>query len=402
MKNSNFQIQMQCPQCGAPVILDETQVIVQCEFCRTRNIIHTHPFPCYYMEPRQEQFNKLPVVYAPFWRFKGLEFSLGLKSPGYRIIDHSLLAVDTKGLPVSLGLRSQTQTLKFIKNGIPGSFLAPSISRNQMLKMISGSNGLKVHIGEILSLIFFPFYQDKEVLYDGLSGQILNVHPDDLVPDKKPMANPLEFTPSLCPNCGWDLLGETDSMVLYCLNCTSFWLIRNKKINKLEAKYFDSQAAADIFLPFWQMQVEFKTLKLYSYAQFMQIANLPKVPQASHESQIFYFFIPAFKITPKLFLRVGRQITAAQINTNEILKMPKTKFHPADLPLEEGFQAVFPFTKEIYANKLEITDILPLEKIKLKSYNIAYVPFRSLGNEYIQDELNISVQKNSLRFGRDL
>ena len=53
----------------------------------------------------------------------------------------------------------------------------------------------------------------------------MTIHPLNLQAHKKSPAYHLEFTPGLCPNCGWDLKGETDSLVLHCSNCMSFWLI---------------------------------------------------------------------------------------------------------------------------------------------------------------------------------
>ncbi len=70
----------------------------------------------------------------------------------------------------------------------------------------------------------------------------------------------------------------------------------------------------------------------------IKIANIPKVVKEEHEKQPLYFYVPAFKINPKLFLRIGKQITLAQIEpAQQIRKIPKIRFHPADLPLEEGF-----------------------------------------------------------------
>ena len=396
---------MQCPQCGAPVVLEETEYIIRCRFCRTSNIIHTHPYPCYYMEPRQKKYAGLQIAYVPYWRFKGLEFSLGTKQPGFRVIDHSYLAVDKSGLPVSLGLRSQTQKLKFIQKGILGSFLLPVISRKDILKQIAGDGEKKVHIGEILSLVFMPFYQDTDILYDGLSGKAIAMHPSDLQAHKKSPAYHLAFTPSLCPNCGWDLKGETDSLVLHCTNCMSFWLIHNKKLNKFKAMFYDIRQDTDMQMPFWRLQIEFKTLECSTYAHLIKIANIPKVVKEEHEKQVLYFYIPAFKINPKLFLRIGKQITLAQIEpaqARQIRKIPKNRFHPADLSLEEGFQAVLPILMGLCTQKKETWSLLAKEKLKLKSFSITYVPFRTSGSEYIQDTLGFSIPINSLKFGRQL
>lgn len=393
---------MQCPQCGAPVVLDETEYIIQCGFCRTRNIIHTHPYPCYYMTPRQEKHAGLPVIYVPYWRFKGLEFSLGIKKPGFRVIDHSYLASDLNGFPVSLGLRSQTQTLRFVPKDIPGSFLPSAISNKEILKAIAGEGDKKIHIGEILSLIYMPFYQGPDTLYDGLSGKALEMNPFDIDTDKNRPVNHIEFTPGLCPNCGWDLEGETDSLVLHCRNCTTAWLIYHKRLHKFKSTLYGAAADTDMQMPFWRLKIEFQTLDCSTYAHLIKIANIPKVILDVHEKQPLYFYIPAFKISPKLFLRIGKQTTLAQIEPAEGADLPKTSFHPVDLALEEAFQAVPPVLMDLCTNKKEIWHLLSREKLKLKSFSLVYVSFRASGSEYIQDTLGFSLQINSLKFGRRL
>ncbi len=396
----NFQIDMQCPQCGAPVVLNETEYIIQCDFCRTCNILHTHPFPCYYMEPTLKKYSSLKIAYVPYWRFKGLEFTLGKKTPGFRVIDLSYLAVKKSLLPPTLGLRSQTQKLKFLHKGITGSFLPPAISRKEILQQIGGTGDKKVHIGEILSLIFMPFYQDRDLMYDGLTGSAVAMRSSDLDANKKSPAYNLKFTPSICPNCGWDLKGETDSLVLHCNNCTSFWLISNKKLNRIKAMFFDTKS--DIHMPFWRLQIEFSKLKCSTHAHLIKIANIPTIIQKSDKQKILYFYIPAFKINPKLFLRIGKQTTLARIEPSRIENIPQGRFHPVDLPLKEGFQAVGPLLMNLCVSKKDIWNILADENPKLLSYCLVYAGFHATGSEYIQKTLGFSIQKNSLKFGRQL
>lgn len=400
MSTYNFQIDTQCPQCGAPVVLDETECIIQCRFCRTRNIIHTLPYPCYYMEVSPEKTAGSEVYYVPYWRFKGLEFSLGEKKPDFRVVDHSYIAVEISGLPVSLGLRSQTQKLKFIRKDIAGSFFAPAISREDIFKKMGAGDDKKVHIGEILSLIFMPFFLDEDTLYDGLTGKTMTLNPLDLIADKQSPAYHLKFTPSICPNCGWDLKGETDSLVLHCSNCMSSWLIHNKKLNKLKAMFYDLKPDTDMLVPFWRLEIEFKTLDCSTHAHLIKIANIPKVITKANENQTLYFYIPAFKLNPKLFLRIGRQTTLVQIEPTEIKKMPNIRFHPVNLPIEEGFQAVLPILMDLCNNKKEIWNLLAKEKLKLKRFSLTYFSFRICGSECIQDTLGFSLPINSLKFGR--
>ncbi|MCD4741010.1 MAG: hypothetical protein K8R67_00800 [Desulfobacteraceae bacterium] len=423
VRSSNFQIDIQCPQCGAPVVLEETENIIECPFCRVRSILSTQPYPCYYFEPRQEQLSDLSVVYIPYWRFKGLEFALNSTQVSYRVIDSSWLAIDREDkhdIPSSLGLRSQTQKLKFIQPDTKGLFCPPLINKKQILRRINkkysktpGVNKLKnksgnqayIHVGEIISLIYLPFYKAKHELFDGLTGKKVDALPKQLEQfsdQGKPPEYNFSFMPGLCPNCGWELSGETDSLVLICKGCFRAFLIRNKKLNQIEVQFASLQPDTDLFIPFWKLSINFSKIFCSKYSDIMRLANLPKAILEEHKIKDFHFFIPAFKVNPKLFLRLGKQVSLLQPDSTVLDKLPKGKIYPANLPLQEGLEAVPPVLMDLCKRKKELWDMLILEKIKLGKYSLVYLSFKKVGLEYVQSEFRFSLPKNSLKFGRKL
>ncbi len=412
VRSSNFQIDIQCPQCGAPVVLEETENIIECPFCRVRSILSTQPFPCYYLQPRQEKFSDVPVMYIPYWRFKGLEFTLSSDQVCYRIIDSSWVAIDRQnkeGIPSSLGLRSQTQKLKFIQPETKGSFFPPSISKKQILEHInkesSGGKGIKqahIHVGEIVSLIYLPFYKTSHELFDGLTGKKVDALPGQFSSQSELPQYNFSFMPGLCPNCGWELAGETDSLVLVCKGCFRAYLIRNKALKQIEVQFASLKSNADMLIPFWKLSIDFSKIQCSKYSDIMRLANLPKAVLEEHKTKDFYFFIPAFKVNPKLFLRLGKQASLMQPNSSFLDKLPQNEFYPADLPLQEGLEAVMPVLMHLCKKKKELMSLLLLEKIKLKSYMLVYLAFKEVGLEYVQEEFGFSIPKNSLKFGRKL
>jgi hypothetical protein len=164
----------------------------------------------------------------------------------------------------------------------------------------------------------------------------------------------------------------------------------------------DSPSPTDLQLPFWRLQVEFKALACSTPAHLIKMANLPRAITKAHERQPLHFYVPAFKISPKLFLRAGRQTTLAQPEPSRIRTVPDKKFHPVDLPLEEGFQAILPLVMDLCVRKQETWDVLEKERLKLTSANLTYIPFQTLGSEVVQETLGFSLPKNSLKFGRQL
>ena len=390
---------MRCPRCGAPVVLDETECIVQCSFCKIRHILHTDPFPCYYLEPGPDRPQPSELLYVPYWRLRGMEFRFNGPEPVCRVMDHSCPAVDRTGLPVSLGLRTQTRPLKFIRKGLEGIFTAPDISKQAALDQMSGGDGDRTYIGEILSLIFMPFYRDRSRMVDGLSGQALDIAMPDLSADKTFPAHPLSFTPCLCPDCGWDLDGRTNSLVLSCKNCTSFWLTREKKLNRLSAVFSGIESDPAFLLPFWRLQVGFSRATWSTHADLMRLANVPRQVTKDQEKQAMEIYIPAFRITPKIFLRLSKQITLSKIALGQVEKTPKTGLYPVVLSLDEGVQAVLPVLRTLVVQKKETLEILKTEKLTLTAFSLAYLSFQASGNDYVQGEAGIGFQKNALHAG---
>ena len=166
--------------------------------------------------------------------------------------------------------------------------------------------------------------------------------------------------------------------------------------------FFDAKSDIHMQMPFWQLQIKFSKLKCSTQAHLIKIANIPKITQTESKQQILYFYIPAFKINPKLFLRIGKQTTLAMIKPSLVENIPQGRFHPVDLPLEEGCQAVGPLLMNLCTSKKDIWNILAEENFKLLSYCLVYAGFHSAGSEYIQKTLGFSIQKNSLKFGRQL
>jgi len=328
-----------------------------------------------------------------------MEFSFKGSEPVCRVMDHSCPAVDKAGLPVSLGLRTQTRPLKFIRKGLEGVFMSPDITRQAALDRISGGDGDKTYIGEILSLIFMPFYRDGSRMVDGLSGQILDMAMPDFSAGKTFPAHPPAFTPCLCPDCGWDLDGRTDSLVLSCKNCTSFRLIREKTLTRISAVFSRPGPDTAVLLPFWRLRVGFSHAKWSTHADLMRLANVPRVVTRAQEEQPLSFHIPAFKMAPQLFLRLAKQMTLAGITPGRVEKIPAMEFYPANLPPEEGVQAVSPVLASMAVRKKEIQAALKTEKAALMSFSLVYLPFRASGNDYVQEETGLGLPKNALQAG---
>jgi ribosomal protein L37AE/L43A len=204
-----LRIDHQCPQCGAPAVLEESDRLYRCAFCRVLS----------YLLPRGAARYVLPhqvpagadLTYVPYWRFKGTIFTCGADGIRHRFTDESHRAVDDPAFPPSLGLRSQALRLKFVTPATAGCFLEPSGGRQQALDFFTRRQAsrqpppiyLQTQVGESLSLIYTPIYRHGQDLYDGVLNRPLARHaevtPPGIHPGNRPATTCASSRPSARP-----------------------------------------------------------------------------------------------------------------------------------------------------------------------------------------------------------
>ena len=108
---TSFIIEHQCPQCGAPAELEETDRLFECGYCRVKSYL-TVPDYFRYTLPHHAPAGK-ELIYFPYWRFKGMLFSCLKKNIDMRFLDVSHQALGSVHFPVNIGFRGQTQKLRF-------------------------------------------------------------------------------------------------------------------------------------------------------------------------------------------------------------------------------------------------------------------------------------------------
>ncbi|MGV8073591.1 MAG: hypothetical protein AB2L11_03375 [Syntrophobacteraceae bacterium] len=419
MQNSSpdqtWRIEHQCPQCGASVDLEETDRILSCSYCRTRLYISLKGHGAYYLAPPNA--SEYDLLFIPYWRFRGMVFSCEEQDIGHRIADSSLLALKLAGLPPSLGMRPQALKLKFATPETVGTFLKPQFT----LKIATPPNeedpvdlvvdsgrtlpGLfEAFIGETVSLIYSPVFMQDGVLYDAILKRPLARSPEKLT-DKLP-ADPhgvssLLFIPTLCPRCGWDLEGEKDTLILLCRNCDSAWKASGDCLEPVDFGVLPCGVENPaLCLPFWRMEVQIKGIKLQSYADLIKLANIPKAIREEWAERSLHFWVPAFKVHPLLFLRLGKLLMLSQLQGEIEESLPKSHIYPVTLSLREAAESLKVGIASLAVPKSYIIPKLSKMEIKLDAHRLIYLPFTSRGSEFIQPTLQMSINKNSLKLGR--
>ena len=221
-----------------------------------------------------------------------------------------------------MGLRSQTQKLRFVSPDSEGRFLKPSLPHSEVMQIIEErfSENLpkpiyeQSFVGEALSVLYSPFYVDDRVFDAVLNRPVSPALPDDFDMDSMDGGSPqwkVQFIAAQCPDCGWDLEGEKDSLALNCKNCETVWQSGKGQFMKLAFGHLPEEGENLNYLPFWRIRGDVSGFELKSYADLVKIANLPKVVQEEWKEQGFRFWAPAFKIRPENFLTFSRNMYKA-------------------------------------------------------------------------------------------
>jgi hypothetical protein len=430
VNGSNFQIEQQCPQCGAPIILDEADRILSCKFCRTRVYLATEDIFHFYIPPAEGISGT--IYFIPYWRTKGLSYTIkgmemNMEHQGpsfsssisstingidisYTYLDTNFLSFDSKLFPFSLGLRPQAMKLKFVgSNENEGIFLTSSSKTRDILmknrQKIIGSGHQEVLVGETDSVIYTPVYFANGRVYDAVLKKPLDLLQKEDGEGEQNLASApaekwhVEFIPMLCPDCGADLPGEKDASIAFCSNCNSAWNLSNKNFTKVN--YFTWQEKRDdvFYLPFWQMKVRVSGIQLESYADLIKVANLPKAPSEEWARTPFYFCAPAFKINPALFLRWCKQLTATPAPTDLINNFPAKKIYPATLSLTGALESSLITLTSLMADKRHLAEIAPSLKFTLEDFSLILHPFAISAQELVHTKIGFSMEMSALNLG---
>jgi hypothetical protein len=362
--------------------------------------------------PHSPRENK-ELVYFPYWRFKGMLFSCVSNGIKHRIVDVSYQAINSQYFPISVGLRSQTQKLRFVSPETEGHFLHPSLPHREMVSIIENrfSKSLmkpifhQSFIGDALSRIYSPLYVDGKVYDAVLNRPVSSDLPEDFDISAFPGGHPewrIQFIPAQCPNCGWDLDGERDSLVLNCQNCNSAWYPGKGRLKKLKFAHIPDGDGNHPYLPFYRIKAEISGISLESYADLVKLANLPKMVQNHWKDRAFHFWSPAFKVRPQSFLQFARRVTLSQPQGELVPELPDATLYPATLPIMEAVES----TKINLASFMKPPRILFPKlheiEIKPKSFMLVYIPFHERGNELTQPAFQLRINKNLLTFARHL
>lgn len=406
----SFQIEHQCPQCGAPANLEETDRLFTCPFCRVKSFLLTRDYFRYVLPAKNPAGKEL--VYFPYWRFKGLLlFSLPAGND-HKFIDVNQRAAETPGLPLTLGLRAQAMRLKFAAPDMQGRFIPPTHSFSEVFKTFQKRFSQTLpkpllccaHLGESVGLLYSPFYA-KGRLYDAVLDASVGKVPEGFPGGSEKGLKPewrVGFVPALCPDCGWDLEAHRDALVLHCRNCKSSWYPSNEKLTRVESFAFTDAEKTAYHLPFWQITCTVSGIALKTYADLAKVANLPVVVQASFEGREFRFWVPAFKLRARAYLRLSESLTLIQAQEMLEPALPAERHHPVTLAVEEACESLKVVLAGFLKPRSRVAELISQIIIHPTHFRLAYLPFLEDSHDFFQPQTQLGVNKNLLTLSGNL
>lgn len=382
---TSFSIQHQCPQCGAPAVLQETDRLMSCRFCRVTSVL-MFPRGMQTALPVSPSAADKPLMYVPYWRYKGILFTVLDSGIQDRFVDVSVCAASSLRFPRSVGLRSQALKLRYVTPDLPGRFLRPNSGQPDMLTVIDRTQlretapvwRFRATIGEMQSLIYAPYYLDRKLI-DAITDRAVSpvlADDDELFALCGEAPEPsIGFVPALCPSCGWDLRGERDSICLDCPNCQTLWAVEPGGLRSISFGYVKAVEPADGYLPFWRIQAAVGGFQLRSFADLIRLANLSRVAKAIDADRIFHFWAPAFKIQAKSLMHLARGLTLMQPQWETVPEHARSGHRSVNLPVEEAVETIRLNMAGWITPRQKLLPALAEAPIEAFHHEIVFVPF---------------------------
>lgn len=414
----NITIEQSCPSCGASIVINEDDRLIQCAFCDVYNYRVGRTGSRYVLPSLlSDRVDASQLIYVPYLRFKGSIFYVRNKEIKYKIVDTTRLGLDNNLLPASLGLRPQAMKVKPVVSATPGVFVKQSVpTRNvfmhaaMVIDLFNDQSRKKTYhqafIGETVSRIYHPCYLKDDQLLDAVDSRvmghasILKDHLAQTCPSK--VSWEPRFITTICPGCGGLLAGEPDSLVLQCKNCQSLWQEHKNKLIPLKWKVVVSEEREAQYLPFWKITFSTNGYVLSTFGDYLRFTNQPLVVREEYDTQPLVFWIPAFKIRPKAFLQLASRLTVAQMRIPPGKSMRLNNNYPVTLSRAEAQQAIKSVLAYSTVSKEKRFPLLPRLQVNETRCQLTYLPFIHQTHDLLQEHTFAVVQSAAIRFGRTL
>ena len=407
-----WQIEHQCPQCGAPVTLEETERLFACPYCKVRLYIACDSILRYYLPPMRFEEQ---IAYVPYWRTKGIDFTCRASGVTTGVIDRTSLAHRSSCFPYSLGVRPQVFKLRFVGRTVEKALLEPCVELRDNPEEepasvvlpdgtpISDPVLFRVSMREVESLIFSPVGFQGDALCDAIDGKNLGRRMDEVLSETSShneAQGEVSFISTLCPNCGADLIGEKESILLFCSNCQQAWRVAGRALQSASVASLPGARGAT-YLPFWCVQSHLEGMKERLSIDLAKTGG-PGRRRVYLDEPGFSFWLPAFKVNASIFLTLAERATVAQPALNEATAEIRDHFYPVTLPAAEAAKLAKVMVALLVRKPEATRPLLARMTAGPDEAQLCFIPFSFSGYELVQQKMRMSLLPNALKYGRNL
>ncbi len=416
-----------CPQCGGEVTFEAGTHLFHCSFCRTNLHMITNGPLCYMIPPwKGLDGPEEHIVHIPYWRFKGMRYRV----VGRNKIEAGALdttAVACTGLPVeaSLGIRPQVGVLRLIPDSRymlphnrPAREAIEHISARLQLLDNHSAHGIERFIGETKCLIYAPFKmarvkgppsgkgvwrlaplwdRDNENVWRSLSAQAVARIKRGLM---QVMAPGYRFFPLICPECGFDLPALSGAIVYPCQGCSRVWQVNGDGLTQIEYRLYNppSGITDPVFLPFWRLSMTLGGMPVKNRGQLSRFVISYRTIPRKWDNQPVTLFVPAFKLNPRLFLKVAKWMSLANIVEDSAAGLDEPMgLHAVSLPLEEAAQAIKIVLAELFkGNNPRLLGMIKECRLKVDNAFLTFLPFKKQVMELVDAFSGHAIPKAAL------
>jgi hypothetical protein len=191
-------------------------------------------------------------------------------------------------------------------------------------------------------------------------------------------------------------------VVLTCGNCHTAWEALEGQFARVRLAVVPGQGDKTVYLPFWEITAATKGVEINSFADFIRVTNQPRVVQKAWEDQDMSYWCPAFKIRPRLFVRLISQLTITPKDLETRERVPKQGLHPVTMPQGEAVESLKLTLASSALTKKKTFPLLPQVSFAVKDSTLVYIPFADKGHDFVQQHLRVSINKKAMEYGRYL
>lgn len=417
----DLKIDQNCPGCGAQITLSEDDRLVTCEFCGSKNYKSSSSGNSYTLSYTLDlSIDDNDLFFAPYLRFKGAVYCVKGKRVQNQLVDTTRAGFEgqqNSGLPVSLGVRPQTLSLLPITGQTKGTFIKQSVSTKQAFfaaanvhDIFSEKNKEPIHhrafIGETISRIYQPYYIQGEHFYDAvLKRKVGSVDEVESMLREGVRASKSwepRYISTTCRSCGGALDGCVDAVVLSCKNCKRHWHEEKQDFSQINWAIEEGITRDLEYLPFWKIRCVFDGYPLDTFGDYLQYTNQIVERHKRYSDLPLIFYVPAFKMNPKQFLRSASQLTLAQAHIKSSSDDYRINGQVANLSVTEAIQSLKSVIgTTMMAGERSFALLRQIQPI-VKEYSIIYLGFKRTPHDFLHQYDLTAIQTAAIRFGRYL